>query len=177
MKDYIIDCFDENIQKEIRSLNEKLKRLSPENFKYLSSAALNLNNRIEETNFMYTGLSMINSIDAYKLNHMLTGARANVMEFASRSLISIPITDGGSVSLKDYTHDNLTEGKLIQLSIPVPDGFSGFNSFIMMNPPAEAFYQITKDSKQKMWYYRNATEIKFLIQHRWVYELHAIFWR
>jgi len=176
MKDYIIDCFDENIQKEIRSLNEKLKRLSPENFKYLSSAALNLNGKIDKTNYMFTGLSMINSVDAYKLNHMLTSARANVMEFAARSVVSVDLNDGGVATLKDYMIDRGKSGELTQIVMKVPDGFSGFNSFVIFDPPAEAEQESGGD-KKKIWYYRNDTEIKFLIQNRWVYEIHALFWR
>ncbi len=177
MKDYVLDCFDEVIQKEIRTLNEKIKNLSPENFEYLSTSVLELNNKIDKVNFMYTGLSIINSIDAFKLNNMLTSARANVMEFASRSLVSIATDNGDAISLKDYTLDNVLEGELIQIDMKVPDGFSGFNSFIITNPP-NALTTVTRiDEKRKLWYYRNDRKITFLIQRFNLYEIHVLFWR
>ena len=177
MKDYIIDCFDENIQKEIRVLNEKLKALSPENFKYFSTAVLDLNNKVDGLNFIYSGLNMVNGVDTYKLDKMLTNAKANVMEFSTRSIISIPGTDGTAIALADWTKSQMKDGKLLQLNMKVPNGFSGMNSFVFFNPPVEHRYEYAKDRKSKIWYYRTDREIRILVQARWLFEVHALFWR
>jgi len=177
MKKHIIDCFDSNIQKVISGLNNKLEQLSPDNFQSISSAVLNLNNKLERANVRYAG-GIINSVDSGKLDRMLIKAKANKMVFAARAVLTIPTEEGTYYPLKDFTASAINDNKLIDFVVrDIPAGFTGLQCFVMTCPAQTNTTRSGDSTDARFQYFKNENNIRFYIKNVIVSEIYILFWR
>ena len=174
MRSHIIDCFDSNLQERILKINEKLKTLSPDNFRKIDSSVVELNSKLDALNYQYAGDSMINSVDVHKLNGMIVRSRSRIMKFSAEARINIQ-ADPAPVPLQQFLSDSY--GDLVEISIDVPESFSGLRSFVVCHPSPEGRETIAPDIKKKFWYYRQEKTIKFNFLRYTVAEIYVLFWK
>lgn len=176
MKNYVIDCFDEHIQREISKLNEKLNMITPDNFNYLDSRVLELNDKLSTLNYTYSGLNMINSIDTSKLNTMLVHAKTGGMQFKAVSVLSFQGDNNTIFPLPDWIKQN--HKKMIELNIDTPAGFTGLQSFVVLSP-LNLGTVLKEKKKSKLWVYKNDRDIKIHIK-MWasnLVEIFVVYWK
>jgi hypothetical protein len=102
-----------NLVDRLSKLAESVKKLSSENFEKVSPALVLLDRKLESVNYIYGGMSMVNSVDSYKIDGMIRHLKMSNREYLyiEQAQIVPPGGDGPS-------------------TYHVPAGFSGFNSFI-----------------------------------------------
>lgn len=179
MKTQIIDCFDDVIQKRILKLNEKLDSISPDNINYIDSTIIEqvaiVNGKINNLNFMYSGDAMINSVDTFKLNSLVTKCKARIMRFSAQAILGVPATDGSQIPLREYL--NSVKDNETQLKIQVPESFSGLRSFIICheNPEGKQFF--APGVKSKFWYSKEDGWITFHFNKYVLQEIYILYWK
>jgi len=179
MKTQIIDCFDDVIQKRILKLNEKLDSISPDNINYIDSTIIEqvsiINGKINNLNFMYSGDSMINSVDTFKLNSLITKCKARIMRFSVQAILGVPAADKSLIPLYEYL--NNIKNNETQLTIQVPESFSGLRSFIICHPNPEGKQFFAPGIKSKFWYSKEDGFITFHFKKYPVSEIYILYWK
>lgn len=179
MKTQIIDCFDDIIQKRILKLNEKLDSISPDNINYIDSTIIEqvaiVNGKINNLNFMYSGDAMINSVDTFKLNSLITKCKSRIMRFSAQAILTIESTDGIAIPLGEYL--NSIEKDEIEIAVEVPESFSGLRSFIITHPNPEGKQYFAPDKKRKFWYSKADRYITFHFKKYYVEEIYILYWK
>lgn len=135
-----------NLVDRLSKLAESVKKLSSENFEKVSPALVLLDRKLESVNYIYGGMSMINSVDSYKIDGMIRHLKMSNREYLyiEQAQIVPPEGDGP----KTYY---------------VPAGFSGFNSFIFplgINCVRPCVHK-TKALEFSNWYIKNDRTINF----------------
>lgn len=135
-----------NLVDRLSKLAESVKKLSSENFEKVSPALILLDRKLESVNYIYGGMSMINSVDSYKIDGMIRHLKMSNREYLyiEQAQIVPPEGDG----FKTYY---------------VPAGFSGFNSFIFpwgINGVRPDMHQ-TEALEFSNWYTKNDRTIRF----------------
>lgn len=179
MKTQVMDCFDDVIQKRILKLNEKLDSISPDNINYIDSSIIEsvaiLNNKINNLNFTYTGDSMINSVDTFKINSLITKCKARIMRFSVQAVLTIPAIDGTQIALGDYLQS--LGGNSGEIEVMVPESFSGLRSFILTHPNPEGATVFRPNHKHKFWCSKSDRHISFHFKRYWVEQIYILYWK
>jgi len=135
-----------NLVDRLSKLAESVKKLSSENFEKVSPALVLLDRKLESVNYIYGGMSMINSVDSYKIDGMIRHLKMSNREYLyiEQAQIAQPEGDG----FKIYY---------------VPAGFSGFNSFIFPWGINAVRPNLNKDKAKEFsnWYTKNDRTIRF----------------
>ena len=135
-----------NLIDRLSKLAESVKKLSSENFEKVSPALVLLDRKLEAINYIYGGMSMINSVDSYKIDGMIRHLKMSNREYLyiEQAQIAPPEGDGPATYY-------------------VPAGFSGFNSFIFPWGVNKIRPSMNKtDAKDfSNWYTKNDRTIRF----------------
>jgi hypothetical protein len=141
--------FTKNLDDKIKALGEAVKKLSSDNFEKISPALIDLDRKLESINFMYGGMSMINSVDSYKIDAMIRHLKLGAKEFllVEKANMVDPYTQA------DGSRD-----------VEVPAGYSGFNSIVLPFGLMSVPYSVKakdKNDSTMVWYTKNDRTIKF----------------
>jgi len=135
-----------NLIDRLSKLAESVKKLSSENFEKVSPALVLLDRKLESVNYIYGGMSMINSVDSYKIDGMIRHLKMSNREYLyiEQAQIVPPEGDGPA-------------------TYHVPAGFSGFNSFIFPWGINAVRPNLNKDDAKEFsnWYTKNDRTINF----------------
>lgn len=85
-----------NLVDRLSKLAESVKKLSSENFEKVSPALVLLDRKLESVNYIYGGMSMINSVDSYKIDGMIRHLKMSNGEYLyiEQAQIAPPEGDG-----------------------------------------------------------------------------------
>lgn len=163
---YIVEntAFNKNLTDRLNKLESDILKLSPENFEKISPALIKLARKSEPVNFLYDDMSMINSIDAYKISSLITYLKRSYKDFiVSVDENVVPFTtdeDGGA--------DDTLSTRDAKFRSKVPEGFSGMRSFVLpfgLYANNITYRAIDADGNGNiiLWYTKNEIEIV----HEW----------
>ena len=180
MKSQIIHSFDSDIQKRILRVNEMIKSITPDNIDLLDSRIIELNDKLDALNYIFTGDSMINSVDTYKLNTMISKCKSRIMKFKALPVLTADAKDelnGDHIVLPIKNYLQQEYEKLVEIAVEIPEPFTGLQSFVVTNPDPVGQELHPTDKKKKYWYYKSERFIKFRFLRYVVNEIYILLWR